>query len=143
MKGKIVMAFGTFDLLHPGHLHYLKEAKKLGKELVVVVARDESVKAIKGHYPAFNEQHRLRLVSSLKFVNKAVLGHDFVKDKTGIVKEFSPDIIALGYDQKPSHEQLKKELEEKIQWRGKIVRIKPLNESVFKTTKIREKISNK
>lgn len=135
-----VMAFGTFDLLHPGHLHYLKESKKLGKELIVVVARDESVKAVKGEYPIFDETHRLELVSSLKFVDKAVLGHDFVRDKTQIVKEHWPDVIALGYDQKPSDEALKKELEEKINWRGKIVRIKPLNEGVFKTRKIKEKI---
>jgi len=136
-----VMAFGTFDLLHPGHLYCLKKAKKLGGKLVVVVARDTSVKQVKGAYPVFDEKHRLELVKELKIVDKAVLGHDFVRDKTRIVKEFKPDIIALGYDQKPGNEELSKELE-KINWQGKIVRIRPLKESIYKTSKIKEKIKS-
>ena len=140
-KAQKVMAFGTFDLLHPGHLHYLKEAKSLGRELIVVVARDKSVKRIKGNFPVFDEKHRLELVAALRFVDKAVLGHDFVKDKTQIVKEFMPDTIALGYDQKPNNEELKKDLE-KIGWKGKIVRISPFNDKEFKTTNLKAKISN-
>lgn len=137
----IVMAFGTFDLLHAGHAFYLQQSKKLGTELIVVVARDSSVKKIKGKNPVFSEQERKQMVSSLKFVDKAVLGHDFEKDKTRIIKEFWPDIIALGYDQKPADRQLKKELK-KIGWKRKIVRIASFKPELFKTTKIREKILN-
>ena len=133
-----VMAFGTFDLVHPGHIRYLKMAKKLGTELIVVIARDDSVKRIKGKKALFNESERLELISSLKFVDKAVLGHDFVKDKSQIVGEHWPDVIALGYDQKPSNEQLRKELLLKINWQGKIVRLKPKKHEEYKTSRIKK-----
>ena len=50
-----VMASGTFDLLHMGHIYYLKESKKLGDKLIVVVACDETVKKMK-HEPVTSEQ---------------------------------------------------------------------------------------
>ncbi|MCD4694128.1 adenylyltransferase/cytidyltransferase family protein, partial [bacterium] len=50
-----VMCFGTFDNLHLGHLFYLKEAKKFGDYLVVVIARDNNVKKIKGRCPREDE----------------------------------------------------------------------------------------
>ena len=51
-KGHVrVLAFGTFDILHPGHDHYLQEARKLGDELWVVVALDETVRQGKGRLP--------------------------------------------------------------------------------------------
>ena len=62
-----VMASGVFDILHTGHVHYLSEAKKLGDELVVVVATDATVKRRK-HMPIIPEKMRLELVSSLKKV---------------------------------------------------------------------------
>jgi FAD synthetase len=46
-KKRVVMTFGTFDLLHPGHLHYLSEAKKLGDYLITIVARDATVERLK------------------------------------------------------------------------------------------------
>ncbi|MCJ2563189.1 MAG: adenylyltransferase/cytidyltransferase family protein, partial [Candidatus Thermoplasmatota archaeon] len=52
-----VMASGVFDLLHTGHLHYLEEAKKLGDELIVVVARDSTVRKEK-HDPITTEDVR-------------------------------------------------------------------------------------
>src|ERR1041385_1111523 len=92
-----VMTTGVFDLLHPGHLHMLEEAKKLGDELVVVLARDESAEREK-HRPITPEEHRRRMVEALKPVDKAVLGHR--GDYYRIVTELKPDIIALGFDQK-------------------------------------------
>jgi len=91
-----VMATGVFDLLHVGHLHYLEEAKKLGDELIVVVASDETVKKRK-HTPIMPQEMRRKLVGALKPVDKAVVGH--VGDPLAIVEEINPDIIALGYDQ--------------------------------------------
>lgn len=91
-----VMTTGVFDLLHPGHLHMLEEARKLGDELVVVLARDDSA-AREKHRPITPEEHRRRMVEALKPVDMAVLGHrgDYYK----IVEELQPDIIALGFDQ--------------------------------------------
>jgi len=96
-KLKKVMVFGTFDVLHPGHLYFLNEARKLGNSLIVSVARDINVKRIKGVTPLLPEQDRLELLQSLRPVDKAVLG-----DRRGYLKHVQkedPDIIALGYDQ--------------------------------------------
>ncbi len=139
--GKKVLAFGTFDLIHPGHIFYLSEAKKLGNKLIVVVARDKSVEKIKGKKPAISEKTRLKLVQSLKPVDKAILGQNDVKNFFEIVKKINPQIIAFGYDQKPNDKAAKKELE-KIKWFGKIARIKAFSEKKFKSSKIKEKIKN-
>jgi len=90
------MATGVFDLLHPGHIQYLSEAKRLGDELVVVVARDSTAERLK-HRPIVPEAQRLEMVRSLKPVDRAVLGHE--GSIYEILPEIRPDIIALGFDQ--------------------------------------------
>ena len=102
-----VMATGTFDLLHIGHLYYLEEAKKLGDELIVVIANDETVRKNK-HNPVTPQEMRCKLVEALKPVDKAVIGYkdDFLK----IVEEIKPDIIALGYDQDFDEEEIRNAL---------------------------------
>jgi len=102
-----VMASGVFDILHTGHVHYLNEAKRLGDELVVVVATDNTVRRNK-HEPITPEKMRLELVSSLKPVDRAILGHE--GDMFDVVAEIRPDIIALGYDQTFDEVALEKEL---------------------------------
>tara|TARA_Y100000310_G_C20436083_1_gene693787 strand:+ start:226 stop:633 length:408 start_codon:yes stop_codon:yes gene_type:complete len=131
------MAFGTFDVLHPGHVSYLQQAKELGAELVVVIARDETVEKIKGKKPVFSEEGRKYLVDALSCVDRTVMGHDYIADKTEIVKEVNPDIIALGYDQRPTEEALQKELSS-AGWNGKIVRLQSKNPEQFKTSKLRD-----
>ncbi len=59
-KKKKSMAFGTFDLIHPGHIYYLREARKCADELVVVVACDENVKDEKGEFPSNSEEERVK-----------------------------------------------------------------------------------
>jgi FAD synthetase len=119
---KTVMAFGTFDFLHPGHVFYLKKAKKLGDRLVVVVARDRNVRLIKGKKPLNGEKDRLLVVKQLRFVDRAVLGDRLLR-KLAIVKRFHPTTIALGYDQWPSIPSLREELEQ-AGLNPRIVRIK-------------------
>ncbi len=131
-----VMASGVFDLLHPGHLYYLKEAKKLGDELVVVVATDNTVRKRK-HEPITPQDMRLEMVRALKPVDMAVLGHEDDMFKT--VEELKPDIIALGYDQDFDE----KWLEEELKKRGmdiKVVRIGPLSADLNATRKLIQKI---
>jgi FAD synthetase len=91
-----VMATGVFDLLHPGHLYFLTEARKLGDELVVVVARDQTARRLK-HEPYVPEHLRREMVEGLKPVDKAVLGS--TSDIYQTVVDLKPDIIALGYNQ--------------------------------------------
>ncbi len=93
-----VMVFGTFDFVHLGHLNFFEQAKRLGSKLIVVVSRDSNVKRIKGKQPFFSEMERLKLVSSLKPVDFAVLGNS--EDFFTAVKRYRPNVIALGYDQK-------------------------------------------
>ena len=69
------MATGTFDLLHTGHIYFLKEAKKLGDELVVVVACDNTVRKLK-HEPVTPENLRLDLIKELRIVDHAVIGKE-------------------------------------------------------------------
>lgn len=102
------MATGVFDLLHPGHLHFLESAKKLGDELVVVVATDVMVRRRK-HEPVTPQAMRRQMVAALKPVDRAVVGHEDDIYKT--VEEVRPDIIALGYDQSFREEEIQKELE--------------------------------
>ncbi|KON33908.1 FAD synthase, partial [miscellaneous Crenarchaeota group-1 archaeon SG8-32-1] len=79
------MASGTFDLLHLGHVRFLEEAKKAGgktAELIVIVARDNTVKVRKGKKPIMPEDQRRALVESLKVVDEAILGwEDFSINK--------------------------------------------------------------
>ena len=114
-----VMASGTFDLLHMGHIYYLKESKKLGDKLLVVVACDETVKKLK-HEPVTSEQLRLDLIKELKVVDDAFLGRK--DDMFAIVEELKPDIIALGFDQIHDTLQIEKELKKRKQ-SAKIVRL--------------------
>ncbi|MFH1470443.1 MAG: adenylyltransferase/cytidyltransferase family protein [Candidatus Micrarchaeota archaeon] len=102
---RTVMAFGCFDILHPGHIAYLEEAKKLGNRLVVVIARDHAIRVGKNRDPIFHEKSRLHLVSSLKFVDEAILGDR--RDYFKLIKKLKPDVIALGFDQKPGAKELK------------------------------------
>jgi FAD synthetase len=106
----VVMATGTFDLLHPGHGLYLQQAKELGgknSKLVVVVARDSTVHK-KKRIPIVDENQRLEMIKYLKHVDEAYLGHEI--DMFRIVEEIKPDIIAIGQDQDYDIEELKKSL---------------------------------
>lgn len=137
---KVVMAFGTFDVLHPGHISYLEQAKKMGNSLIVVVARDSSVAMIKGRLPVFGEKDRLRMVSSLKVVDRAVLG---AKVKTengrfGIIRRFRPSIIALGYDQQKNAEALERWLKEKGIG-AKVVRMKAMRPYTYRSSLIKNR----
>ncbi len=101
-----VMATGTFDLLHPGHLLYLEQSRALGDYLVVVVARDVNVKH--KPRPIVPEDQRLMMVAALKIVDLAVLGHE--SDFMVPVENLRPDIITLGYDQHFDPEALRTKL---------------------------------
>ncbi len=71
-----VMCFGSFDVLHPGHLFFLRESKKMGDKLFVVVAKDSIIKKIKGKDPKYPERERLEHVRDIPSVDKAVLGYE-------------------------------------------------------------------
>ncbi|WYM91385.1 adenylyltransferase/cytidyltransferase family protein [Methanolobus sp. ZRKC3] len=114
-----VLATGTFDLLHPGHILFLEKARELGDELCVIVARESMIKH--KPKPIVPDDQRLKMVNSLKVVDYAFLGSE--SDIFEPIGEINPDIIALGYDQTFQIESLKEELQ-KRGFDSEVVRIK-------------------
>ena len=134
-----VMATGVFDLLHPGHLYFLTEARKLGDELVVVVARDQTARRLK-HDPYVPEQLRREMVESLKPVDRAILGS--TTDIYDTVVREKPNLIALGYDQVWNAEEIERECAR----RGvpvRVVRIGPRPHDDLATRRIVERIAER
>jgi FAD synthetase len=129
---KKVIAFGSFDLLHKGHEHYLKEAKSYGDHLIVVVARDSNILKFKGKKPKYDENYRLEQVKKLDFVDEAVLGNK--KGILSVLEEQRPDVICLGYDQKTVDEQKLNEWLEKINLNAIIVRAKAYKDNIYKSS---------
>lgn len=104
---KVVMVGGAFEIIHPGHIHTLKEAKGLGNTLVVVVATDESVKRSKGRDPVTGQELRVELVGSLRPVDLALPGNKgSIYD---ILERIRPDVVAVGYDQRHDTEEISRE----------------------------------
>ena len=94
---KIVLAGGVFDIIHPGHINTLNDAKKLGDVLVVVVATDKTAIKMKRRKPLHNAKLRKELVSSLIMVDLCIVGDE--EDIFKTVYLVKPQIIVLGYDQ--------------------------------------------
>lgn len=91
----LVVAQGTFDILHPGHVHYLRAAKAYGDELHVIVARSSNVTHKPG--PIIPDDQRREMVEYLDPVDHARLGHP--EDIFVPIEELEPDVIVLGHDQ--------------------------------------------
>jgi len=134
---KKVLAFGTFDILHPGHKHALKEAKKYGNHLTVIVARDATVCHVKGQKAVFKEKTRLKNLKELNIVDKVRLG--CLGNKYKVIDDENPDIIALGYDQIFFVDKLKDVVKKHV----KIVRLKAYKPEIYKSSKLRAKINKK
>ncbi len=114
-KRRVVLASGNFDLLHLGHVKYLEEAKEAGGEnakLIVIVARDSTIKKMKGRKPVMPEDQRRSLVESLKVVDEAILGYEEL-DIGKVLEKIKPDIIAVGHDQHNIEESVRKAVAEK------------------------------
>jgi FAD synthetase len=131
------MATGVFDLLHPGHLYFLSEAKKLGDELFVVVARDSTARKFK-HEPITNEVSRLEMVEALKPVDRAVLGHE--GDIYDILDEIRPDIVALGFDQAHNEDKIREECRTRG-LQARVVRLPKFEGDLDGTRKIVRKVA--
>ncbi|MFA7244811.1 MAG: adenylyltransferase/cytidyltransferase family protein [Candidatus Magasanikbacteria bacterium] len=134
---KKVMVFGTFDILHLGHINLFKQAKKLGDYLVVVVSRDVSAEKIKKIKLVYSEKERLSFLQELKIVDEAILGDK--KDYYKVIKAEKPDIIALGYDQQVNTENLSVKLLN-FGLKVKVVRLKSYKKNNFKSGIIKNKL---
>jgi FAD synthetase len=132
---KVVLVGGVFDLIHPGHIRTLLGARSLGDVLIVVIARSSTALKIKKYRQIYHDENlRRELVSSLGFVDLAVIGRESsLYDTVDFIK---PDIIALGYDQTHSE----KEIAANCRKRNLSARVIRLNTPVpkIKSSKIKE-----
>jgi rfaE bifunctional protein nucleotidyltransferase chain/domain len=94
---RIVLANGNFDLLHVGHVRYLRGAKELGGKLVVAINSDESVRALKGEgRPIMPAEERAEIIAALADVDAVVIFAEL--DVRALIREIRPDIQAKGTD---------------------------------------------
>ena len=133
-----IMVFGTFDVLHKGHLNFFKQARNLAKKpyLVVSVARDSNVKRIKGKAPFLKEAQRKLALFKNRLVDKVVLG-----GKTNFlthIKKEKPEVIALGYDQTAYVKDLKKAIKKEV-LTTRIFRLKPFKPKIYKSSLFKKK----
>lgn len=95
--GKIVLANGCFDIIHAGHVRYLRDAKSRGDILIVALNSDKSVRSLKGEgRPLMNEIDRAEILSSFEFVDYIVIFDE--RDVGKILLELKPHIHAKGSD---------------------------------------------
>jgi choline-phosphate cytidylyltransferase len=134
---KKIMVFGTFDMIHKGHENFFRQARALAEKpyLIVSVARDAAAKKHRGFFPQRYEDERTALIAQHPLVDKAILG-----DADGFISHIaheSPDVIALGYDQRGEYvDALERELAA-ANLSPKIVRLQAFKPDTFKTSKLR------
>jgi FAD synthetase len=129
-----VVCGGTFDHLHPGHVDFLNQAKALGSELIVIVARDKNVLKIKGIKPDHDEQCRMMNVKQTGIPDRVVLGN-LEGDIFSILHTLAPDIVALGYDQRVKDEEVRERLPGCT-----VIRLHSFHPEKFKSSLYRKKI---
>ncbi len=127
-----VMVFGTFDIFHKGHENFLQQARKWGEYLIVIVARDKTVLAVKKNKPRNNEKKRLIAIEKSGLADKIILGN--LRNKYSVIKKYRPDVIGLGYDQKSFTEELRKKLKEFKLDKTRIIRLKSYYPKKYKSS---------
>jgi FAD synthetase len=136
---KVVLVGGVFDLIHPGHIHTLKAAKAEGDVLVVVVARQSTAQKIKKSRKIYHDEKLRRdLVTSLNFVDLALIGKEGTLYDT--VEYVKPNVIALGYDQAHSEKDIAENCK-KLNLNVQVIRLStPIPGS--KSSKIKEELGD-
>ena len=129
------MVFGTFDIFHEGHKSFFKQARRYGNYLIVIVARDETIKKVKNRLPQNNENIRLQVIMESGLADKVVLGS--LENKYKAIERYKPDVICLGYDQKMFTENLWEKLKEFNLDKTRIVKLKSYYPKKYKSSKLR------
>lgn len=92
-----IITFGTFDVFHVGHLRILERAGQLGDYLIVGVSTDAMNYAKKNHYPVYEQQERLQIVSALRCVDE-VFFEESMQLKRHYIESHQADILVMGDD---------------------------------------------
>lgn len=94
---RLVFTNGCFDLLHPGHVRYLKQARSLGDALVVALNSDRSVRSIKGEgRPILNEEERAEVIAALEAVTYVIVFDE--ETPRELIADLLPDVLVKGGD---------------------------------------------
>lgn len=133
-----VLVFGAFDIFHPGHRSFFRQAKKLGHELIVAVGRDRNIHAIKGRQPQYHEDTRLNRVAAESIVDRAVLAPRDPRRRYTFIKKLRPHVIGLGHDQSSYTENLEDELHRRGIF-ARVVRLKPFKRYKYRSSLLRKK----
>jgi glycerol-3-phosphate cytidylyltransferase len=96
-KMKTIITFGTYDLLHVGHIRLLSRARELGDRLVVGVSSDQLNFSKKNKYPEFSQQERMEIISMIKGVDQVFL-EESLELKASYLKEYEADVLVMGDD---------------------------------------------
>lgn len=94
---KRVITFGTYDVFHIGHVNLLQRASALGDYLIVGVSSDTLNFEKKQRYPIYKEEDRMRIISSLKYVNE-VFVEEYLEKKAQYIKDKKADLLVMGDD---------------------------------------------
>ncbi|EPA9394764.1 adenylyltransferase/cytidyltransferase family protein [Escherichia coli] len=94
---KKVITFGTFDVFHVGHINILERASKLGDYLIVGVSSDKLNFSKKNRFPIYSEKDRVKIISSLRFVNEVFI-EESLELKLEYVKKYNVDLLVMGDD---------------------------------------------
>ncbi len=137
MKKKRVLVFGVFDFLHPGHISFLRQARKRGDELIIVVARDLVVKKLKKKTPRQSESRRIAALRRLPFVTHAVLG-DSAQGTYAVLRRWKPDVVCVGYDQDGLRKDLLARMRDNVIARVVIIRLRPFAPHKFRSSLLRQ-----
>ncbi|HBH7053682.1 TPA: adenylyltransferase/cytidyltransferase family protein [Morganella morganii] len=98
MKNNVtVITFGTFDVFHVGHINILERAKNYGNSLIVGVSSDNLNFTKKNRYPIYDENSRLKIISSLKCVDSVFL-EESLELKLHYIEKYNADILVMGDD---------------------------------------------
>ena len=94
---KRVITFGTFDIVHVGHINILERAKSLGDYLIVGISSDALNMQKKGRSPVYSESDRVKIISSLRCVDEIFIEHS-LELKGDYIKEHDADLLVMGDD---------------------------------------------
>lgn len=133
---KKVLTFGSFDPLHEGHKQAFRQSRAYGNYLIVVVARDSTIVQQKQRQPQAGEKERLQAVAAAEGVDEARLG-EVNPEAYALLGELDFDVLALGYDQAPSDEEVRRHLQAAGKGQVEVVRLTPYKPELFKSKYLR------
>src|SRR3989338_10530126 len=139
MKNGLALVFGTFDVLHPGHLRFLKTAFEYGR-LIVALTPDVMCRYYKGRLPCRTYEERKRCLEKISYIHKIVPA-DMRSGSFRIVAKLRPSVIVLGYDQELLRSHLVKRLSD-FNLNPALITLKPYRRQLYRASRLRALAEN-